>query len=154
MSEWQLRDVPRICERMIGFSIPNQNEILVISYEGTHLLHLDGEITVESDYEFAEYDIYDVEAGLARYRGRDYSVIGLHGGTPVLEGLDDERLMLDATAETLTVVCSGRTAFATRFENFSGDWAAATFSTDRHWIALGCPYDFDFRLFERRCGTP
>lgn len=36
---------------------------------------------------------------------------------------------------------------ATAYQNFSGDWAAATFSPDGQFILLGCPYDFDFRVW-------
>jgi hypothetical protein len=34
------------------------------------------------------------------------------------------------------------------YENFSGDWAVATFSPDGRSIALGCPYDFDVVVLE------
>jgi hypothetical protein len=36
-----------------------------------------------------------------------------------------------------------------KYANFSGAWAAATFSTDGKYVVLGCPYDFDFVVLER-----
>jgi len=54
-------------------------------------------VTVDTDDEFAEYDIYDPASGLAQYRGRDYRIIGLQGGTPILESPVGERLSLGRT---------------------------------------------------------
>jgi hypothetical protein len=36
-----------------------------------------------------------------------------------------------------------------KYKNFSGGWAAATFSPEARYILLGCPYDFDFVVLER-----
>ncbi len=134
---------------MVGFSVPQDGEVLVVSYEGTHLVHLGPEVTVETDDEFAEYDIYDPNTGLARYRGKEYRIIGEHGGSPLLESPRGETLVLDTEAETVSVVHNGEPVFSMPYKNFSGDWAAATFSPDGRYIVLGCPYDFDFMVLER-----
>jgi hypothetical protein len=134
---------------MIGFSVPQADEVLVMSYEGTHLLTLGDEISVVTDEDFIEYDIYDPETGVAEYRGKKYQIIGLQGGSPLLDGKDRERLVLDEDAETLAVTQRDKVVFSTRYSNFSGDWAAATFSPDSRYIVLGCPYDFDFMAFKR-----
>jgi len=76
-------------------------------------------------------------------------IIGLFPGRPLLDGRDGERLVLDAAGLTVTVVRNGGVVWSSAFENFSGDWAAATFSPDGRFIVLGCPYDFDFRAWER-----
>ena len=149
MSTWHRLSVPPICERMIGFSIPQDGEVLVVSYEGTHLIRLGPEVTVETDDEFAEYDIYDPDTGVARYRGRQYRIIGLQGGSPLLKSPSGENLVLDTEGESLSVVQNGETVFSTTYKNFSGDWAVATFSPDGRYIVLGCPYDFDFVVLER-----
>jgi hypothetical protein len=106
-------------------------------------------VTVETDREFAEYDIYNPDIGVAIYRGKEYRIIGVHGGSPILESPRGEKLVLDTEEESLSVVQNGAHVFATQYENFSGDWAAATFSSDGRYIVLGCPYDFDFVLLER-----
>ena len=93
--------------------------------------------------------MYDEKLGIARYRGKDYRIIGLHGGNPLLENTSGEKLVLDAEDKSLSVVRNGKTVFSTPYNNSSGDWAAATFSVDGRFIVLGCPYDFDFMVFER-----
>jgi hypothetical protein len=105
---------------------------------------------VETDGKFAEYDLYDPDSRLARYAGKEYRIIGLHGGNALLESPAEERLVLDTDAQTLAVEKNGETIFSTPYENFSGDWAAATFSADGRYIVLGCPYDFDFMVLERK----
>lgn len=149
MADWRRLPVPSICERMIGFSVPQDGTVLVVSYEGTHLVRLGPPVSVETDPKYTEYDLYDPEAGVCRYLGKQWDIIGLYPGRPILTGRDDEHLVLDTEAETLAVVKDGEVAWSSSFENFSGDWAAATFSPDGRFIVLGCPYDFDFRVFER-----
>ena len=143
---WRQRRVPYLCERLIGFSVPRDGHVLVISYEGVHTVWLGSEIRVETDDAYAEYD---PDSGLARYSGRTYSIIGLHGGRPLLERPQGEELSLDVEAERLSVLQGGEVVYATEYENFSGDWAAATFSPDGNFIVLGCPYGFDFMVLER-----
>src|SRR5947209_2479488 len=46
------REIPittYICERMLGFSVPQEGAVLVVSYEGMHLVHLGPPVTVETD---------------------------------------------------------------------------------------------------------
>ncbi len=61
--------------------------------------------------------------------------------------------MLDTDSETLSVEQKGEVIFSTPYKNFSGDWAAATFSADGRYIVLGCPYDFDLMVLERKTVT-
>jgi hypothetical protein len=146
---WRRLPVPYICERMLGFSVPQDDTVLVVSYEGTHLVRLPPTDAVETDPEYTEYDLYDPDAGVCRYRGRAWDIIGLFPGRPLLDGRDGERLVLDAAGLTVSVVRGGVPVWSSGFENFSGDWAAATFSPGGRFIVLGCPYDFDFRVWER-----
>jgi hypothetical protein len=150
MSEaWRQLPVPEICERMIGFSVPQDDIVLVVSYEGMHLVRIGSPVSVETDSEYAEYDLYDPDEGICHYKGRAWNIIGLYPGRPHLTGRDGEQLVLDVEAETVSVVQGGELVWSSGFENFSGDWAAATFSLDGRFIVLGCPYDFDFRVWER-----
>jgi hypothetical protein len=48
-------------------------------------------------------------------------------------------LVLDTTAEKVSVVKNGDPVWASDYRNFSGDWAAATFSPDGRFLVLGCP---------------
>ncbi len=149
MSEWRQLAAPTFCERIIAVSVPQGNTVLVVSYEGMHLVQLGTPVSVETDPEYREYDLYDPDSGRCRYRGREWEMIGLFPGRPVLTGRDGEQLVLDTKAETVSVVRSGEEVWSSTYENFSGDWAAATFSPDGRFIVLGCPYDFDFRVWER-----
>ena len=149
MSKWQKRRVPPICERLLGFSIPQAGQVLILSYEGTHLLSLANEITVTTDDRFVEYDIYDPDSGVAHYQEKSYQILGLHGGNPILETPVGGHLILDEEPKTLSVVSNSQTDFSMKYNNFSGDWAAATFSDDGKYVVLGCPYDFDFVVLER-----
>jgi hypothetical protein len=151
---WQPIPVPGICERMIGFSVPQEGTVLVASYEGTHLVHLGPPATVETDEEYREYDLYVPETGICRYTDRDWEIIGLYPGRPLLSSPQGEWLELDEKGESVSVLVGGDEVWSSSFENFSGGWAAATFSPDGRFIVLGCPYDFDFGVWERVAGSP
>ncbi len=151
---WRQLPVPEICERMIGFSVPQDAMVLVVSYEGMHLLRLGPPVTVETDPEYAEYDLYDPDAGVCRYQAKEWDIIGLFPGRPNLIGRDGEQLVLDVEAEAVSVVKGGQAVWSSTFKNFSGDWAAATFSPDGRFIVLGCPYCFDFRVWARAKAEP
>src|SRR5262245_36316441 len=127
---WRQLPVPGICERMIGFSVPQDDIVLVVSYEGTHLVRLGQPVTVDTAPEHAEYCLYDPDTGVCRYRGKEWEIIGLHPGRPILAGPDSEQLIMDAEGEMVSVVKGGQEIWSSTFENFSGDWAAATFSPD------------------------
>ena len=139
----------RICERVIGFSVPADDELIVISYEGLHRLRLRPTVVVGCDPQFSEYAAYDPGSGIACYEGREYSIIGLHGGTPVLTTDRGERLHLDTQAESLSISGNGAETFTMKYENLSGDWVVATFSREGNWVVLGCPYGSDLVVLQR-----
>lgn len=149
---WHRLTVPPICE-LIGFSVPDDGEMLVVSYEGVHLVRLDG-MSVETDASVKEYDVYDPGTGLARFRGRDHEIVGLHGGRPLVESSRAERVELDVVANRLTLRRGGEVSFSMEYGNSSGDWAVATFSRDGRYLVLGCPCDFDLVVLDRREATP
>lgn len=146
---WRQLRVPDICERMIGFSIPKDDTLLVVSYEGMHLVRLGQPVAVETDTEYAEYDLFDHQTGVSCYLGKEWNIIGLYPGHPILTAPDGEQLVLNPEGKTISVLKGGREVWSSAFENFSGDWVAATFSPDGRCIILGCPYDFDFRVWVR-----
>lgn len=153
-SQWRQLQIPPICERMIGFSVPQNDIVLVISYEGMHLLDLTEPVTVEADEDFAEYDCYNPDVGIAEYHGQKWSIIGLYPGTPLLNSPQDEELKLDTKRLRISLWQNGTATWSSSFQNFSGDWAAATFSPDGNLLVLGCPYDFDFRVWRRSSVLP
>src|SRR4051794_18731713 len=98
MDDWRRIPVPETCERMIGFSVPWDGVVLVVSYEGTHLVTLGPPAAVETDPGHCEYDLYDPRSGVCRHRGKEWHVIGLHPGRPILVGREGKRLVLDSAA--------------------------------------------------------
>jgi hypothetical protein len=149
MNNWAKLKVPSFGERIVGFSIPQEGEVLVVGYEGIHLLNIDSDSTVEIDTTVSEDDIYDPDTGIVRYKNKEYKIIGLHGGEPITDGFDGEELLLDEDSETLFIRRNQEIIFSYKYENFSGDWTAATFSPDGRFIILGCPYIFDFLVLRR-----
>jgi hypothetical protein len=149
MGGWRQLETPNICERMIGFSVPQGETVLVVSYEGMHLVCLVPPVTVETDPEYCEYDRYNPQSGICCYRDREWDIIGLHPGRPILTGREGERLVLNREVGTVAVVHGNAEVWSSAYENFSGDQVAVTFSQDGRFIVLGCPYDFDFRVWER-----
>ena len=146
---WRQIAIRSFCDRMIGFSIPQNNVVLVISYEGMHLIDLKEPVTIVTDEEHAEYDCFNPDDGIAIYQGRRWQIMGLYPGSPILKSPSGEELRFDEEELKISIWQAGNQIWTSTFENFSGDWAAATFSEDGNLIILGCPYDFDFRVWSR-----
>src|SRR6266404_2936350 len=72
-----------------------------------HLIGLAPEVTVESDPTHREYDLYDPETGVCRFRDRKWEIIGLHAGRPILTGRNSEQPVLDEEAQTVSVLQGG-----------------------------------------------
>jgi hypothetical protein len=149
---WRELKVPTDWERLIGFSVPQDGTVLAVSNEGMHLLHLGPPVTVESDHDHADWDLWAGEGATFHYQGRAWEVLGLAEGRPLLTGRDGERLVVDVLSidrGMISVVQHGNVVWSAPFKNFSGDWVSATFSLDGRFIVLGCPYDFDFHVWMR-----
>ncbi len=137
---WQAVPIPYVCERVIAFSLPDADGMLVVSYEGMHWVRWREQVSVVHDARFAEYVAYDPGNGVAQWRGRSYPMVGLHGGPAIRASARGETLEWRREAETVAVVRDGVTEFLAHCEDASGDWAAVTFGADGDWFALGLPY--------------
>jgi len=120
MAVWHQLPVPDICERMVGFSVPQDRQVLVISYEGMHIVNLSEPISVTTDSDYSEYDCYDPDTATAEYGGRKWDIIGLFPGRPLVHRPNGDELVLDAEQLTVCVVRSGETIWSESFENSSG----------------------------------
>ncbi|HEU4560879.1 MAG TPA: WD40 repeat domain-containing protein [Longimicrobium sp.] len=132
--------------------MPQDNTVLTVSYEGMHLVHLGPPVTIESDHDHADWELWDGEGATFHYRGKAWEVLGLAKGQPLLTGHDGERLVVDVLnfdRGIISVVQHDQVIWSSPFKNFSGDWVSATFSPDGRFIVLGCPYDFDFHVWMR-----
>ena len=129
---WTEVGLPYIFERMMNFSIPIDDEILIESYDGMHLLRLLPAPAVTN------YPEEHSEAGWEKFE-----MLGLDGGEAAIlvNGLE-HRLSLDLNRQVLTVVAAdGAIVQSIEFSDLSGDWGFATYSVDGKWLVIGVPYD-------------
>lgn len=141
---WKKIELPGyFFERMIGFSLPLDDKVIVISYSAIHVvdLHKPDQILDDSRYRGGG-DLYDKRTQTLAYNSKTFTILGLYGGQPLLENDQGEYLLLDPEGERLEVRDSkGVVSLGFDFEDLSGDWAYATFSIDYRYILLGLPYD-------------
>jgi hypothetical protein len=152
-------DAQDICERIIGVTFPVEQQILIISYEGIHVVDLDGSWHVHDDDQYPEGgDIYDWKNQTATYDGKQFQVLGVHGDRPFLRNAYDERLVFIHNKQRLPGQMSFRQQFQVQgkqgevlleyeFEDLSGDWMQVSFSPDSTTIVLATPYHFS--IFQR-----
>jgi hypothetical protein len=147
MAEWTPIEVPYIAERFIGFSIPDHRHFLLISYEGVHEVVFDGELVVRSDGSLPEgRGVFDGRT--IAYKGEVIPTVGLHGATAIITDESGHVLDLqppyppsssnDGVVNVLKL--DGEFVESLPFEDYSGDWQQATFSTDYRHIVIGTPY--------------
>ena len=146
MSEiWRQIILPSgIFERIIGFSLPINEQVAVIAYDAIYLVKLDTQDEFVRDTLHPEgRDIYDEHRQLLAYHDQVFGILGLHGGNPLLESKYGESISIDKEQEVLRVQeKGGNIALEFTFEDFSGDWVCASFSKDSNFLLLGMPYDF------------
>lgn len=138
-----------IFERLVGFSIPMEERIALISYEGIHIIDLREPRVVRSDGAYPEGgDLYDRRQQVLLYEDKRFQILGLFGATPILRNDRGEELLLSATEDVLQVRgVRGNIILAYEFTDLSGDWRYATFSPNGDAIVLGLPYDI--HIFQR-----
>jgi hypothetical protein len=137
-----------ICERIIGFSMPINGEIAIISYEGVHIVPLANPDTVVCHEKFAEGgDIYDYKCQLLEFSGRSFPILGLHGGTPKLSSNTGEGVAFGKGDKFVVNDSAGREIFSHDYSDLSGDWRIVTFTPDDMHILFGLPYELE--IFQR-----
>jgi len=173
---WEKLDLPRQdWERMLGFSIPDGKELLIVTYDGIARLNLETLKQAPFDDRYPEGEgIYELARSALRYDGQTYQIVGVYGGAPLLHNSLGERIVLGveeeeeekeekeekdtpdgrrvkATSAESTLVIQdqdGTPSFEFTFQNFSRDWQRATFTRDGTYLVLGMPYDI--YAFRRR----
>ena len=132
-----------IAERIIGVSIPLENELVLISYEGIHFLNLLNPDVVMIDKSLPEGgELFDRERSILSYRDQTYQILGLFGGNPILKNLKEESLLIDTSKQILSVNdAKGIKNFEFQYEYISGDWCSGTFSDYGRYILLCLPYE-------------
>ncbi|MHB9134540.1 MAG: hypothetical protein ACYDBB_25995 [Armatimonadota bacterium] len=145
---WQHLKHGSLFERMIGFSLPIDGIVAVISYEGIHLIPLAQPDAVIHHPELAEGgDAYDWKHQRFDFAGLSFSMLGLYGGTPRLLSSHGEQLAFATGDELILHNTSGEIVFSYTYNDLSGDWWVVTFSPDDEYIIFGLPYELD--IFRR-----
>jgi hypothetical protein len=130
-------------ERIIGFSVPVERRIAIISYEGISVLDVNGPPTIlVVDISRPEGgDQYDRSQQVLTFATKTFPILGLFGGVPVLRNHYGEEAFLGTTEDVLQVRDADQnTVLAFEFEDLSGDWRYVTFSPDGTVLILGMPY--------------
>ena len=145
---WQHIEHGYIFERMIGFSLPINGEIAVISYERVHIVPLDNPDGAIHHHELAEGgETYDWKHQQFKLDDRNFLVLGLYGGSPRLSSNKGESLAFGEGDNFSIRDSSGREIFSHAFDDMSGDWRVVTFTQDDKHVLLGLPYNLE--IFKR-----
>jgi hypothetical protein len=133
---------PGYMERSIGFTVPENGQFYVISFDDLIYYRLDNGTVIEIEQ---EWDLNEKERVIV-LDGVKIPFIGLWGGSPLQKKEGTGDLTLEDSVVSLTKengeICTWR------LENFSGDWEHVTFDRYRNAFLFGAPYDFDYRYVE------
>jgi hypothetical protein len=146
MTIWREVDLRGIYlgDRIIGFSVPVERRIAIISYEGVSILDVNEPPTllVVDTSQPEGGDRYDQSQQVLTQGTETFPILGLFGGVPILRNDYGEEAFLGTTKDVLQVRDAGQhIVLAFEFEDLSGDWRYATFSPDGTVLVLGVPYD-------------
>jgi hypothetical protein len=130
---------PVFMERSVGFTVPNNGQFYVVSFESLVYYQLDsGSVTeIEQKWELKE------EERVILVEGDRVPFIGLWGGSPIhkREGIGE----LQLKNSVVSLVKMDGQIQCWEFKNFSGDWEQVTFDCSRNAFLFGTPYDFDYK---------
>ena len=147
MTRWVEVPVPYVAERFIAITVPDGERFFAVSYEGVHEIVFGPPLEVRSDFAHPEGE--GVYAGdVLTVAGRDWPAAGLYGGSGLLVDDRGYRLELEPPepAETSddgwvhVMRAGGGCVHSLPFQDFSGGWQQATFSTDFRHVVIGTPY--------------
>lgn len=149
---WKVIDTPLgydFFERLHAFSFPRDNELVLMSDQGIHLVDLRDPSDIQDDFNYPRGEhLFDAETAMLTYQGRSFSMLGPGIGQPITKSSFGEELQLDLAHEVFFVKDSnGETLFDFLFESDSDEWGIISFSEDSQYILLGIPHDI--YIFER-----
>lgn len=141
---WEKLELPFICERMVAFSIPQQDAVWVITWDALFQVTLAPDVSVlpvlQGEGELDK--VFDEDRSLLAIGGQAYPMLGLYGGVPILTNEFGEQLSLEPSQDRLLVLTSERQVKQViEFSDLSGNWRWATFSADGCYLLIGVPYD-------------
>jgi len=127
--------VPRMTERFLGITIPEQGLMYACSYDGLHTITLSSEsVAVETD-----------EAGIEDYKLLESkrTALGVMGGVPIhkSERASVSYIFEPSASEQLVNLTHAGAEYELEFPTLSGDWFFATLSRCGGFLVLAEPYD-------------
>jgi hypothetical protein len=141
---WEKMSLPNyIADRFIGISLPFENEIAVVSYDGIHIINLTNSNKVFTDTDYPEGgELFDHKKNQLNYGNKIYKILGLYGGEPILNNTKGETIEIDIKRQELYIFNDKRKKILDfHYDDMSGDWCLGTFSEDGQYILLCLPYD-------------
>lgn len=124
-------ELPRISERIRGFTLPVDGKMNIFDYDEVFELSLGNLVTIEITLE----NPYDFEARTTDYFGvSDREPIRNAGSTQVSYDFDPK-----ASSVRVTVGSTQNTEHID-FRTFSGDWFVATLTANGEFLVLAEPY--------------
>lgn len=109
MLEFEKIKLPYIFERQIAFSIPQENILLVFSYEGIHKINLES-LLIETDKNNCEnYSIFNTDKNELNYENEIHQMLGVYGGSPVFFDSYRNEIKLIPDINQLRILGSSRT---------------------------------------------
>lgn len=141
---WETLKLPFFCERMLAFSIPEQNRLWVMSHDELFQVTLAPQVYISTVLRGSEElgGIFDEDRSVLTINGQIYPLLGLCGGVPILTNQLGDQLSLEPSQDRLVILNSERQVKQViEFSDLSGDRRWATFSADGRYLLIGVPYD-------------
>jgi hypothetical protein len=146
---WRKIDISALSfERLVGFSIPVYDSVVVISYDEVQLLKIRlGYILQIENVQIDRNGIFPFNICSEKKKSIDingvrYDMLGIFGGNPVVSSAKQDILSIDPHNQRLIARdVLGQEILSFPYNDLSGDWQLATFSADSKYIILGMPYE-------------
>lgn len=139
---WESLKLPFFFERMLAFSIPQQNMFWVMTHDELFQVTLVLEVQVLTIVSGSEEldEVFDEDRSVLKIDGRIYPALGLYGGVPILINELGDQLSLEPCQGRLLVLDNDyQVKQIINFSDLSEDWRWATFSADGCYLLIGVP---------------
>lgn len=139
---WESLKLPFFFERMLAFSIPQQNMFWVMTHDKLFQVTLVPEVQILTILSGSEEldEVFDEDRSVLKIDRRIYPALGLYGGVPILINELGDQLSLEPCQGRLLVLDSDyQVKQIINFSDLSEDWRWATFSADGSYLLIGVP---------------
>lgn len=136
-------------ERLIAFSVSNNNKLLLIDCDWVAIVNLDKELIekeiIKEDKEFIiEQYLRLKDKAVIKVGGEEFcNLIGQASENSINE-YGDEKIKIEKKQDgfvKIFITISKKTDLIYEYKDLSGDWNLTTFSPNGQYIIIGNPYD-------------